>query len=281
MEHASSAGSVARIRGLTVSFFGKAVIRDVDLDVSGRGIAVLTGRSGSGKTTLLRAVNRLNEEWPGCSTQGQVELELGGETLSLYPGGGGRAVLPTELRRRVGMVFQTPQVFPVSIYRNVALPLSVAAGCPRSELEDRVRAALEQADLWREVAERLHSPAERLSGGQQQRLCLARALALEPAMLLLDEPTASLDVHAARRVETLLEGLAERLPVIMVSHSPAQSLRLARELAVMEGGRLIRRLDSVEGMEEGDLERLLAGSGGEGTSLPGGLRACREGRAGL
>ena len=245
------------VRDLSVSFFDHVVLRDVNLVVPSGGIAVLVGRSGSGKTTLLRAVNRLNDEVPGCRTEGNVTLHLPDGVLNVFPGGGG-AALP-ELRRRVGMVFQTPQVFPVSVYRNLAVPLTVTMGCPRSELEDRVKAALERADLWGEVADRLDMSAERLSGWQQQRLCLARALALEPDMLLLDEPTASLDVRAARHVEELLLALSERLPVLMVSHGLAQSLRLASFLAVMEGGRVLRTFESVEGMEEGDLERVLDG----------------------
>lgn len=257
------------VRDLSVSFFDHAVLRNVDLEVPSGGIAVLVGRSGSGKTTLLRAVNRLNEEVPGCRTEGRVELLLRGGRMDVWPGDGPDAVPLAELRRRVGMVFQTPQVFPASVYRNVALPLSVTMGCPRSELEDRVREALLSADLWREVEGRLDMPAERLSGGQQQRLCLARALALEPDMLLLDEPTASLDVRAARHVEDLLSSLAERLPIVMVSHGLSQSLRLASFLAVMAGGRVRHRLRSVEGMEEGDLERLLDSTeDGPETQLP-------------
>lgn len=256
----SSSRPVLLVRDLSVSFFDHPVLRHVDLAVPSGGIAVLVGRSGSGKTTLLRAVNRLNEEVPGCRTEGQVELLTKRGTLEVFPGRGADAVSLPELRRRVGMVFQTPQVFPVSVFSNVAMPLSVAAGCPRSELEDRVREALVQADLWNEVKDRLTMSAERLSGGQQQRLCLARALALEPDVLLLDEPTASLDVHASRRVEELLLSLSEHLPVIMVSHGLAQSLRLASFLAVMEAGRVMRATGDVSGMSEGDLERLLDGA---------------------
>ena len=227
MAQAASA-FMLRARDLSVSFFDHAVVHEVNLDVPRGGIAVLVGRSGSGKTTFLRAVNRLNEEVPGCRTTGQVELFLPGGSMSLYPEKGK----------------ETPA-------------LSVALGCPRAELEDRVKAALVQADLWKEVEGRLFMSAERLSGGQQQRLCLARALALEPDMLLLDEPTASLDVRAARHVEELLFSLAERLPVLMVSHSLGQSLRLASFLAVMEAGRVTHSLADVKGMTEDDLEALL------------------------
>ena len=254
---------VLDVRGLSVSFFDHAVLHDVNLSVPPGGIAVLVGRSGSGKTTLLRAVNRLNDEVPGCRTDGSVSLQLSGGFVDVFPGSGPGAVPLAQLRRRVGMVFQTPQVFPVSVYRNIAVPLEVAMGCPRSEMGDRVREALVRADLWREVDGRLDMSAERLSGGQQQRLCLARALALEPEMLLLDEPTASLDVRAARHVEDLLLGLSERLPILMVSHGLGQSLRLASFLAVMEGGRLLHTLDDVTGLSESDLERLLDGDAAE------------------
>ncbi len=259
----SASSPVLLVRDLCVSFFDRPVLRRVNLAVPAGGIAVLVGRSGSGKTTLLRAVNRLNDEVPGCRTEGTVELVTKRGRLNVFPGTGPDAVTLPELRRRVGMVFQTPQVFPASVYSNVAMPLSVAAGCPRSELDDRVRDALVRADLWHEVEGRLSMSAERLSGGQQQRLCLARALALEPDVLLLDEPTASLDVHAARRVESLLLELSRRLPVIMVSHGLSQSLRLASFLAVMEEGRVIRAVSDTSGMTEGDLERLL--DGGEKT----------------
>ncbi|WP_295640024.1 phosphate ABC transporter ATP-binding protein [uncultured Mailhella sp.] len=250
---------VLSVRDLSVSFFAHPVLRGVNLAVPAGGIAVLVGRSGSGKTTLLRAVDRLNDEVPGCRTEGSVELVTKRGRLDVFPGTGPHAVPLPELRRRVGMVFQTPQVFPVSVFSNVAMPLAVALGCPRSELDDRVRDALVRADLWNEVKDRLAMSAERLSGGQQQRLCLARALALEPDVLLLDEPTASLDVHAARRVEELLLGIAGRMPVIMVSHGLSQSLRLASFLAVMEEGRVLCTVNDTSGMTEGDLERLLDG----------------------
>lgn len=260
MDKLHSPRPVLSVRGLSVSFFQHTVIHKVTMDVPKGGIAVIVGRSGSGKTTLLRAINRLNEEMPGCRTEGQVNLLLDGGSVAVYPDEGERSIPVAELRRRVGMVFQTPQVFPVSVYRNLAMSLSVAMGCPRSELDDRVQEALRQADLWDEVSDRLDMSAERLSGGQQQRLCLARALALRPDMLLLDEPTASLDVRAARHVEELLMSLSERLSVIMVSHGLAQSLRLASFLAVMEGGTLVRTLDEVAGLEEKDLEFMLDGA---------------------
>lgn len=259
--------TAVRLRDVTVSFAGRVVVDSVSLALPRRGVSVFIGRSGSGKTTLLRVLNRLNEEFPGSVTTGGVELDLGNGLEPVYPEMGpktgrqaGRAVRPLpELRRRVGMVFQSPNVFPASVYRNLELPLSLAARCSRRQRAERVEAALRDAGLWDEVRDRLDMPAERLSGGQQQRLCLARALVLEPDILLVDEPTASLDVHAAAAVETLLARLAERLPVVMVSHSLDQTLRLGRTVLVMNQGRLTHCLDAAHIGGESDLAELLGG----------------------
>ncbi|MBQ4615599.1 MAG: phosphate ABC transporter ATP-binding protein [Mailhella sp.] len=220
-------------------------------------ISVLVGRSGSGKSTLLRSLNRLNDEFPGVLVSGQVELDFGSGPVPVYPEPGRHPMPLAELRRRVGMVFQTPQVFPASVRRNMILPLSVVAGTPRSELEDRMREALQRVELWDEVADRLDVTAESLSGGQQQRLCLARALALDPEILLLDEPTASLDVHAARHVEELLLSLAPHCTVVMVSHSLEQSLRLADTLTVMGNGRVLHQCGEVSTLNREKLESLM------------------------
>ncbi len=255
--HMYEGGVAADIRDLHVSFGSREVVRGVSLRIPRCGVSVLVGRSGSGKSTLLRSLNRLNEEFSGVSVSGQVLLDLGSGPVPLYSEDGTPAMPLAELRRRVGMVFQTPQVFPASIRRNMLLPLSVVAGVPGSELDDRMRDALRRVDLWDEVADRLDAPAEGLSGGQQQRLCLARALALEPEILLLDEPSASLDVHAARHVEELIASLADHRTVVLVSHSLGQSLRLARTLAVMGGGRILYRTDSPSELSRKDLEYLL------------------------
>lgn len=246
-----------RLSGVTVAFAGRVAVDAVSLELSRRGVSVFIGRSGSGKTTLLRVLNRLNEEFPHCATAGRVELDLGRGLESVYPETGRPARPLPELRRRVGMVFQSPNVFPVSVYRNLAIPLTQAAACPRRDLPGRVEAALRDAGLWDEVKDRLDMPAERLSGGQQQRLCLARALALEPAILLVDEPTAALDVHAAAGVEALLARLAGRLPVVMVSHSLAQTRRLGHTVFVMNKGRVTHTLDAARIGGEADLGALL------------------------
>ena len=245
------------VEHLEVAFGGRRVLENVDFDARATDLSVIVGRSGSGKTTLLRALNRLNETLPGCRTRGRVRLDLGRGLEDVYPQSLGARVRPlSELRRLVGMVFQTPSVLPVSVAQNIAVPLKVVRGVPGSEIGDRVRQALEAVGLWQETADRLRLPAASLSGGQQQRLCLARALALEPAVLLLDEPTASLDVHSARAIEDLLTGLAERYPLVVVSHNPRQAAKLAQSLAVMAKGRMQGRFER-DIPDAGEIGRLL------------------------
>lgn len=234
---------------LHVSFGGVPVLHGITVRMPHRGITVLVGRSGSGKTTLLRAVNRLNECTPGCRTQGRLLVSL--NTGTAISGQGMTDVYgpewrdPAALRARMGMVFQTPDVLPVSIRRNLELPLRHVLGLDPETVTARIDTALRDAGLWNEVQQRLDTPATSLSGGQQQRLCLARALAMEPALLLLDEPTASLDTVSARTIEGLLSRLRETYPVIMVSHSLGQALRLADRLVLVAAGRIARCWDRV------------------------------------
>lgn len=224
-----------RVDKLSVSFAGKPVIRELSLEIPSGGPSFLLGRSGSGKTTLLRALNRLNEYLPGCATRGQVRLRLGDQWLDAYAA----ATSVEALRRRVGMVFQSPNVLPMSISRNIAMPLKVALALPTDEAESRAEQALREVHLWDEVKDRLSQQASTLSGGQQQRLCLARTLAFRPEILLLDEPTASLDFKAAQRIEDLLIELKSRYTLVIVSHSLSQAQRLAESLFVLHhGGRI-------------------------------------------
>jgi phosphate transport system ATP-binding protein len=242
------------IENLSVSFGRHQVLRDVSARFPSSGVSVLVGRSGSGKTTLLRALNRLNEEFPGCVTSGKVLANFGNGLVDIYRDG---ALSLRELRLRAGMLFQTPNLFQVSVYRNLSMPLQLVRGCAKSELGDRIRAALEAVGLWKEVENKLDMQADRLSGGQQQRLCLARTLSLEPEVLLLDEPTASLDVYAAEVIEALLLGLAEKYTVIMVSHGLAQARRMGRRIFIFEGGRISGRLDAGDEISEEVLAGLL------------------------
>jgi phosphate transport system ATP-binding protein len=242
----------AEVRGLCVAFGGRQVLREVGFDLPARSITVVIGRSGSGKTTLLRALNRLNECFPTCETRGEVRLRLGDAWVPAYGSG---APSLEELRRRVGMVFQTPNVLPMSVERNLLLPLRLVRDLSRRGQQDLVETSLREAQLWEEVRDRLGADALGLSVGQQQRLCLARALALAPDVLLLDEPTASVDYAAAGRIEGLLQGLRERYTIVMVSHSLSQAKRLADRLLILRDGGLVRSMERDEITREERLEQ--------------------------
>lgn len=225
---------LVRIHDLCLHLNGRAILHHVDLELPRHGISVLLGRSGSGKTSFLRCLNRLHDCTKDSRMQGQVELLLDGEMRDISRLRGEEAL--SRLRRQVGMVFQTPNVLPASIGQNLLLPLQLAAGLDMAEARSRARRSLEDVGLWPEVHDRLGDPAGSLSGGQQQRLCLARTLALEPQILLLDEPTASLDPTSTRRIEDLLLQLSERYAIILVSHGIAQARRLATRLLLFEDG---------------------------------------------
>jgi phosphate transport system ATP-binding protein len=241
------------VAGLAVGFAGREVLHDLNAEFYRGRVAVILGRSGSGKTTFLRALNRLNECFPGSETRGSVRLNLQGEWRDIYQS----AVPLTELRRRVGMVFQTPHLLPGSVADNLALPGKLVLGWHRREIPDRVELALKEAHLWEEVKERLAAPAQTLSGGQQQRLCLARLLALEPEILLLDEPTASLDFRSSLQVEELLLSFKERYTIIAVSHSLSQARRLADAALVFRDGSIVQRLHREDLQAPNTLQTLL------------------------
>lgn len=249
----------AEIRDLRVSFGGAEVLHGITADFPLRGITVLLGRSGSGKSTLLRSLNRLNECFDDYDGSGSVKLLINGKMTEIY---GDSAPEPAAVRRRAGMVFQSPNPLPLSLRKNITLPLELTLGMGKREAEERMEQSLRLAGLWDEVKDRLNDAASGFSGGQQQRMCLARTLALEPDILLLDEPTASLDRRSADTIETLLEELRETIPIIMVSHSLPQALRLAARFFVMSEGKIVKALTRGEipdGGEEGEkfLESLL------------------------
>ncbi|MGR5142173.1 phosphate ABC transporter ATP-binding protein [Photobacterium sp. DNB23_23_1] len=225
-----------KVSNLTVSFGSQPVISDVSVNFYKNKIHVLTGTSGSGKTTFLRALNRLNDCFEDCQTQGKIELLLDGKTRSVH------AIPPQELpelRRKVGMVFQHPQLLPGTIKENLLLPLNVVSGLKGQAAQQKLYTALNHAALWDDVKDRLNMPAHSLSGGQQQRLCLARTLVLDPEILLLDEPTASLDSETADHIEALIIQLATRYTIVMVSHSVPQTQKLADHISCFEGGRIV------------------------------------------
>lgn len=244
----------ARVNHLTIRFDEQTIVNDVSLDIPARKISVLIGRSGSGKTTFLRAFNRLNEERDGCRTSGEIILDIGNGLESQNEVCSGYL---TALRLKVGMLFQTPNVLPVSIGRNISMPLEKLARLSRNDVNLRVENSLKDVGLWQEVCDRLDVSAAHLSGGQQQRLCLARALALEPKILLLDEPTASLDILASKRIEALLRTLSEKYTIIMVSHSLSQACRLADRLFLFDGGRLMQTLNERSEMKEERLASMI------------------------
>jgi phosphate transport system ATP-binding protein len=240
-EHRASA-LAAVVEHLSVGFGPRPVLQDVHLTLEKGKLYVLVGRSGAGKTTLLRSFNRLNECFPECRTQGSLRLNLGTRWVDIY-----QDDLPViELRRRVGMVFQTPNILPASVEKNVSLPLKLVLGLSKKDIPERVKWALRQVHLWEEVQDRLHAPAATLSGGQQQRLCLARVLALEPEVLLLDEPTASLDFRSSQKIEELLLTLKERYTILAVSHSLSQARRLGDQVLVFNEGRQVGTLERAD-----------------------------------
>lgn len=244
----------AEIRELSVSFNGRTALDSVSADIPKDGITVLLGRSGSGKTTLLRTLNRLNETFSGYCGSGGVKLLLDGNMTDAYSG----AISLTELRRRVGMVFQTPNPLPVSIRKNMTLPMQLVLRLGKREAEARMEEALRAVGLWNEVRDRMSAPAMSISGGQQQRLCLARALTLEPDILLLDEPTASLDKKSAELIEEHLLSLKGKYPMIMVSHSLTQAQKLADRFIALRDGKIYKEISKSEFRDASESTSVLA-----------------------
>jgi len=212
-----------RIANLSVGYGSNTVLEGVSLDIYKGCITALIGPSGCGKTSFLSALNRLTDLIPGAAVKGNVEIS-GLDVLDP------RADLMA-LRRRVGMIFQKPNPFPLSIRRNLELPLREHGIRNRALLAHKIEAVLKDVGLWQEVGDRLDSPALALSGGQQQRLCIARALVLEPEVLLMDEPCSALDPISSRVVEELIGRLRGRLTVVIVTHNLAQARRIANYAA--------------------------------------------------
>lgn len=213
----------ARVEDLRVRYGAKTALAGVSLSVARGRITALVGPSGCGKTTFLSVLNRMTDLVEGCRVEGRVCL--GGLELT-RPG-----IDVVALRRRVGMIFQKPNPFPLSVRRNLELPLREHGLRERARLEATIERALRDVGLWDEVKDRLDGPALALSGGQQQRLCLARALALEPEALLLDEPCSALDPLASGVVEDHIQALRGRYTLVVVTHDLAQARRIADDAA--------------------------------------------------
>jgi phosphate transport system ATP-binding protein len=223
-----------RIEAVSLAYGQKWVVRDVSLPVRQGEVLALIGASGSGKTTLLRSLNRLTEITAGAGRAGRITLD--GEEI--------HEIEVNALRRRVTMVFQQPNPFPMSVFENVAYALREAPGrrrrhARRRQLEPAVREALRRAGLHDEVADELNRPALSLSGGQQQRLCIARALAADPEVLLLDEPCSALDPISTAVIEDLIVGLRESVAIVIVTHNLQQAQRVADHVAFMHLGELV------------------------------------------
>jgi len=227
----SESPPAVRMVGVTVWYGGDRALSEVTFEVAAGQVMAVIGPSGCGKSTLLRVINRLVERIPGAKLAGEVWV--GDENVLA------RTVNLETLRRRVGMVFQQPNPFPFSIYDNVAYGLRIRGERDPARLRAQVEAALRQAGLWDEVRGKLRRPARALSGGQQQRLCIARALAVEPEVLLMDEPTAALDPLSTARVEELISHLAGRYTVLLVTHNLQQAARVSDHTALLYRGELV------------------------------------------
>ncbi|MBI4273587.1 MAG: phosphate ABC transporter ATP-binding protein [Rhizobiales bacterium] len=223
----------ASVIDLSFHYGEKQALFDVNFPIHDRKVTALIGPSGCGKSTLLRAFNRMHDLYPGNRYQGEVILYP--EQINIVS----PAVDPMLVRLKIGMVFQKPNPFPKSIYENVAAGLWVRGIRKKSLVDDRVEFALTQAALWDEVKDRMRSSAYGLSGGQQQRLCIARALAPAPEMLLLDEPTSALDPIATARIEELIMELAPTVKIMIVTHNMQQAARISNYTAFMHLGRMV------------------------------------------
>ena len=224
-------------RGVNVYYGQKPALKDVSVAVAERSIMAFIGPSGCGKSTFLRCLNRMNDTIQGCRIEGSIIID----GMDIYD----RAVDPVDLRSRVGMVFQKPNPFPKSIYENVAYgPRIHALAANKADLDVIVEKSLRKASLWEEVKDRLHESGTGLSGGQQQRLCIARTIAIDPEIILMDEPCSALDPIATARIEELMEELRQNYTIIIVTHSMHQAARVSQRTAFFHMGSLVEEGDT-------------------------------------
>jgi len=223
-------------RGFRLWYGATPALKGIDMDIPALSVTAIIGPSGCGKSTLLRAFNRMNDLIPGVRVEGEVRM---GELDLFAP-----STDVVELRRRVGMVFQRPNPFPKSIFENVAFGLRMLGLRQRGELEARVEKSLRQAALWDEVRDRLERSALQLSGGQQQRLCIARCLATEPEVILMDEPASALDPTATARIEELVLDLKASYTIVLVTHNMQQAARISDRTGFLLSGELVEYDDT-------------------------------------
>ncbi|MBM3520647.1 MAG: phosphate ABC transporter ATP-binding protein [Alphaproteobacteria bacterium] len=221
-----------RARNIDIYYGEKHAIKNVSIDIPHRTVSAFIGPSGCGKSTFLRAINRMNDTIPTCRLTGEVLLD----GMNIYD----RSVDVVALRTRVGMVFQKPNPFPKSIFENVAYgPRIHGLAASKSELADIVEKSLRKAGLFEEVKDQLSHPGTGLSGGQQQRLCIARAIAVNPEVILMDEPCSALDPIATARIEELIDELRENFSIVIVTHSMQQAARVSQRTAFFHLGVLV------------------------------------------
>jgi phosphate transport system ATP-binding protein len=223
----------AEVRNLNFYYGDFQALKSINMPVHEKRVTALIGPSGCGKSTFLRSFNRMHDLYPGNRYEGEIRM-YPDDVNVLAPG-----VDPIEVRMRISMVFQKPNPFPKSIYENVAYGLRVRGESRRVALNDKVEEALKNAALWEEVKDRLEEPAFNLSGGQQQRLCIARALATDPEILLFDEPTSALDPIATASIEELIHDLKTKVTIVIVTHNMQQAARVSDFTAYMYLGELI------------------------------------------
>jgi phosphate transport system ATP-binding protein len=236
---AMNAGAPLKVmaRGVNVYYGEKHALNDVNVDIPDRGVMAFIGPSGCGKTTFLRCINRMNDTIPTARVSGRIEID--GEDIY------NPKLDAVQLRARVGMVFQKPNPFPKSIFENVAYgPRIHGFARTKAELEEIVVTSLQRAGLFKEVKDRLGDPGTSLSGGQQQRLCIARAIAVGPEIILMDEPCSALDPIATAKIEELIDELRANFCIIMVTHSMQQAARVSQRTAFFHLGSLVEQGDT-------------------------------------
>ena len=239
IEETESATTMIDVSDLDFAYGGNKVLHNVSLDIRAQAVTAFIGPSGCGKTTLLRCINRMNDLIEGARITGGA-IHLGGVDINAPE------VDVVDLRRRIGMVFQKSNPFPKSIYENVSYGLRIAGVNKRSEIDEAVEKSLRAAALWDEVKDRLHVSGYGLSGGQQQRLCIARALAVEPEIVLMDEPCSALDPIATAKVEELIRQLKTQYTIVIVTHNMQQAGRCSDRTAFFYLGNLIEVDDTAK-----------------------------------
>ncbi|MFZ4450532.1 phosphate ABC transporter ATP-binding protein PstB [Salibacterium aidingense] len=228
---AAEQSTILNVKDLNIYYSSNHAVQHVSFEIKEKAVTALIGPSGCGKSTFIRSINRMNDNIPICRTDGTImygDVDIVNDNIDV-----------TALRSEIGMVFQKPNPFPKSIYVNIAHALRLHGVKNKKELDDKVEQALKDAALWEEVKDRLHSSALSLSGGQQQRLCIARMLAMEPRVLLLDEPAASLDPIATAKIEELIDKWRKNYTIIIVTHNMQQAARVSDSTAFFLNGRLV------------------------------------------